>query len=157
MYFYAAKHYVIHKLSSQDSDAIKDWCENYLEPELLKKVPDFMRRSLSDGQRGLDSLVNLFAYRFVESADRPQILELLSSLSPNLSENGQSLFKNLSPTQQMEVMFHTLAPNRWGSDQSIVETYEKISPKWRESLDLTDPSSAKRRILEESRRRRIRP
>jgi hypothetical protein len=54
-------------------------------------------------------------------------------------------------------MFHTLAPNRWGSDQSIVETYEKISPKWRESLDLTDPSSAKRRILEESRRRRIRP
>ena len=157
MYFYAAKHYFIHKLSSQDSDAIKDWCENYLEPELLKKVPDFMRRSLSDGQRGLDSLVNLFAYRFVESADRPQILELLSSLSPNLSENGQSLFKNLSPTQQMEVMFHTLAPNRWGSDQSIVETYEKISPKWRESLDLTDPSSAKRRILEESRRRRIRP
>lgn len=157
MYFYAAKHYFIHKLSSQDSDAIKDWWDKFLEPELLKHVPDFMRRSLPDGQRGLDSLINLFAYRFFESGERPQILDLLSTLSPNLSENGQLLFKNLNLTQQMEVMLHTLAPNRWGSDQSIVETYEKISPKWRESLDLTDPTSAKRRILEESRRRRSRP
>lgn len=151
VYFYAAKHYFIHKLSTQESDAINEWSDQYLAPVLFRRVPDAWK------QMNLNAIINVYTYRSTDFADQPQILESLDSLYPNLSEEGNLLLRNLSPSQQMLVMFNTLAPNRWGSDQNIVELYEKLSPQWRESVDLADPSNVKRRIFDESRRRGVRP
>lgn len=156
IYFFAADHYFANDISEADSLAIEQWFD--VARYEIETQLGFFRGMRSRGPNGeltperRESLINFYsASLFSPSSlrDEEQVASLLDELRKELSDIGAKLLSELTPTDQLLIVFTVLAPNRVGSDGHFMERYLRASPQFKELLDLSSPADIRSMILQE--------
>lgn len=156
IYFSAADYYFTSSITSQDSQAIKDWFEDarYVMMSHIGGMrggfgpPGGRERTPEERDESLINLYSALLFSPFANRDDDRLTAMLEPLYSELSEVGYQLFQGLTPTEQIIMLFNHLAPNRMGSDGHFIENYTKLPPQFRESLDLTAPSDSRMMMFE---------
>lgn len=147
LHFRAAMFYAA-DLTPEDTQAIEDWSRNDLLPVLMASMP-FLRREVD--LRTM--LLSLYSFRPIEDGFRIENQdELLASLGSKMSPFAKKLLGGIDRNDQLIVVSTWIVPEGINNVQRLIDTYDRMRPDARESIDLADPNQGKRSLRDRSRR-----
>lgn len=147
LHFRAAMFYAA-DLTPEDTQAIEDWSRNDLLPVLMASMP-FLRREVD--LRTM--LLSLYSFRPIEDGFRIENQdELLGSLGAKMSPFAKKLLGGIDRNDQLIVVSTWIVPEGINNVQRLIDTYDRMRPDTRETIDLTDPNQGKRLLRDRSRR-----
>jgi hypothetical protein len=147
LHFRAAMFYAA-DLTPEDTQAIEDWSRNDLLPVLMASMP-FLRREVD--LRTM--LLSLYSFRPIEDGFRIENQdELLASLRAKMSPFAKKLLGGIDRNDQLIVVSTWIVPEGINNVQRLIDTYDRMRPDARESIDLADPNQGKRLLRDRSRR-----
>lgn len=140
--FYAAD------LTPEDTQAIEEWSRDDLLPVLMASMP-FLRREVD--LRTM--LLSLYSFRPIEDGFRIENQdELLANLGAKMSPFAKKLLGGIDRNDQLIVVSTWIVPEGINNIQRLIDTYDRMRPDARESIDLVDPNQGKRLLRDRSRR-----
>jgi hypothetical protein len=147
LHFRAAMFYAA-DLTPEDTQAIEDWSRNDLLPVLMASMP-FLRREVD--LRTM--LLSLYSFRPIEDGFRIENQdELLANLGAKMSPFAKKLLGGIDRNDQLIVVSTWIVPEGINNIQRLIDTYDRMRPDARESIDLVDPNQGKRLLRDRSRR-----
>jgi hypothetical protein len=148
MYRSAAMYYFSNRLSNEDSQQLHAWGDEVFLPAIKNLYQEF------DRDRNDERFVNWTLTRFVRQADAgtkyPFQDDIIQELASRLSPAANDMLRKVGKRYELEVLAKCTFEDRLVSDSTLLDFYERIPERIRDSIDLASPSQI-RRIMRDPR------